>query len=150
MIPQFRLRLRIFFVILLITVLGFGSKFYSGIGSSWVNNSLAGLFYEIFWCLVVFLISPRLNALLVASWIFTITSILELMQLWHPAFLQIIRSTFIGAALLGNAFNWMDFPYYVAGCILGVIMIKYLNRQASKNLEDMHRYTIEDKQQNND
>ncbi len=133
MIPLFRLRLRIFLLILLIAMLGFGSKFYSGIGSSWVNDSLAGLFYETFWCLVVFMISPRLNALLIASWVFVGTSILELLQLWHPVFLQIIRNTFIGAALLGNSFNWLDFPYYLAGCISGVLLMNYLNHHSRKH-----------------
>lgn len=133
MIPQFKIRLRTFLLILLITALGFGSKYYTGAGSPWVNNSLAGLFYEIFWCLVVFLINPRLNALRIGSWVFIITSVLEFLQLWHPAFLQTIRSTFIGAALLGNSFTWLDFPYYLAGCILGVIMIYYLKHGFMKN-----------------
>ena len=127
---HFRLRLRIFFLILLIALLGFGSKLYSGIGSSWFNDSLAGLFYETFWCLVVFLIRPGLKPLLIASWVFAMTSLLELLQLWHPAFLQIVRSTFIGAALIGNSFNWLDFPYYLAGCILGVLMMNHLNHHS--------------------
>ncbi|HJX70890.1 MAG TPA: DUF2809 domain-containing protein [Bacteroidales bacterium] len=114
-------------MILMITVLGFGSKLYTGICSNWFNNSLAGLFYETFWCLMVFMINPRLKALKIAVWVFIITSVLELMQLWHPAFLQIIRSTFIGSALIGNSFNWLDFPYYLAGCTLGVILMKYLS-----------------------
>ncbi|MBN2213867.1 MAG: DUF2809 domain-containing protein [Bacteroidales bacterium] len=119
--------------IFVVTALGFGSKLYSGIGSGWFNNSLAGLFYEIFWCLVVFIIHPRLNAFKIASGVFFITSVLEFLQLWHPPFLQMIRSTFIGSALIGNSFNWLDFPYYLAGCITGVIIMRYLDHSSGKN-----------------
>jgi len=120
------IRIRILIVILLITILGFGSKMYSGAGSNWFNNSLAGLFYETFWCLVVLFINPRLKAIKIALWVFIFTSVLEFLQLWHPPFLQIIRTTFIGAALIGTSFNLLDFPYYLAGCILGFMLMKYL------------------------
>ena len=120
------IRIRILIIILLITILGFGSKMYSGIYSDWFNNSLAGLFYETFWCLVVLFINPRLKAIKIALWVFILTSVLEFLQRWHPPFLQIIRSTFIGAALIGTSFNWFDFPYYIAGCIIGFILMKYL------------------------
>jgi hypothetical protein len=129
---QIVFRLKIVGFILLITILGFGSKFYTGPGSLWVNNSLAGLFYETFWCLVVFMVKPGLSAFSIASWVFAVTSVLEVMQLWHPSFLQVIRSTFMGSALLGNSFNWLDFPYYLAGCILGIVLIKYLDHSAGK------------------
>jgi hypothetical protein len=124
---QLKSRFRILLFIILITGLGFGSKLYSGAGSEWFNNSLAGMFYETFWCLVVFIINPGLKAIKIASWVFIITSFLEFLQLWHPAFLQDIRGTFIGAALIGNSFNWFDFPYYIAGCFLGIILMKYLS-----------------------
>ncbi len=130
---QIKFRFRIFAFIVLIAILGFGSKFYSGTASSWANNSLAGLFYETFWCLVIFMINPRVRALPIASWVFIITSVLEFMQLWHPEFLEIIRSTFIGSALIGTSFNWLDFPYYLAGCILGATMIRYLDHCSRKN-----------------
>jgi hypothetical protein len=120
------IRIRILIIILLITIMGFGSKLYSGVCSDWFNNSLAGLFYETFWCLVVFFINPRHKAIKIALWVLVFTSALEFLQLWHPPFLQIIRSTFIGAALIGTSFNWSDFPYYIAGCIAGFILMKYL------------------------
>ena len=124
---QLKFRFKILLFIILITILGFGSKLYSGKGSEWFNNSLAGMFYETFWCLVVFIVNPGLKAIKIASWVFIITSSLEFLQLWHPAFLQAIRSTFAGAAMIGTSFNWFDFPYYLAGCILGIILMKYLS-----------------------
>ncbi len=135
--------------ILVVTVLGFASKFYSGVGAHWANNSLAGLFYEIFWCLVVFLVFPGLKAWRIGIWVFCITSVLELLQLWHPVFLQNVRNTFAGAALLGNSFNWMDYPYYLAGCMLGAAIINFLKQRSAKKLNEIHQDAVKYKQQNN-
>ena len=114
--------------ILLIVPVGFYSKFYDGPAQAWVNNSLGGVFYEIFWCLVLYLFIPGIQPVLNASIIFTITCILETLQLWHPPFLEIIRATFIGATILGSSFTWTDFPYYVVGSVLGWLWIVRLQR----------------------
>jgi hypothetical protein len=49
-------------LLLLITPLGFYTKIYSGPGASWVNDSLGGVFYEVFWCLLVFVIMVNSRA----------------------------------------------------------------------------------------
>ncbi len=93
--------------LLIITPLGFASKFYIGPpGAWWFNDYAGGIFYEIFWCLVVILLLPYTSAFLVASFVLVITCFLEFLQLWHPPFLEAIRSTFIGSALIGTTFTW--------------------------------------------
>ena len=48
---------------LLVTIpVGVYTKFYQGPAADWVNNSLGGVFYEIFWCLLVFLVVPNARA----------------------------------------------------------------------------------------
>ena len=37
--------------ILIILLLGWLSKFYSGAGPQWINNHAGDVLYEIFWCL---------------------------------------------------------------------------------------------------
>lgn len=128
-------RMKLFMVIVAISLLGFGSKFYEGFGSQWFNNSLAGLFYDTFWCLVVFLFNPQSKPVKIGFWIFIITDLLEFLQLWHPGFLQIIRKSFLGAALIGNSFNWLDFPYYLAGCLLGILLMRQLQKYYQKKSE---------------
>ena len=61
-------------LLLLITPIGFYTKFYSGLGASWVNDSLGGVFYEIFWCLLVFLLLVNARAKVIASSVFRGTS----------------------------------------------------------------------------
>jgi len=110
--------------LLIITPVGFFTKFYTGSGSSWVNNSLGGVFYEIFWCLIIFLIFAKLKPALIATVVFLITCALEFSQLWKPEFLEILRENFLVRTVIGNSFTWSDFPYYVIGSLIGfVIMI---------------------------
>ena len=105
---------------------GFYSKFYAGPGADWVNNSLGGVFYEIFWCLVIFLFSKRLKPLKIAVFVFICTCGVEFLQLWHPGFLEFVRSFFIGRTILGTTFVWSDFPYYFLGSGIGWFWMKCL------------------------
>ncbi|MGA1876064.1 MAG: DUF2809 domain-containing protein [bacterium] len=106
--------------VLIITPAGFLSKFYSGPAHQWFNNYFAGVLYEVFWCLVVFFFwHDRKYITKIAIGVFTVTSLLEILQLWHPWILEQIRSTFMGRTLIGTTFSWWDFPHYVLGCIIG-------------------------------
>ena len=119
--------------ILVIIPMGFASKFYSGYGQDWVRNSLGGVPYVIFWCLVVFFFFQDLKPGVIAFIVLTITCILEFLQLWHPAALEYLRKTFIGRTVLGTSFSWSDFPYYFVGAGLGWLWVKSLNRKANRS-----------------
>lgn len=82
-------------------------KLYPGTGHKWFNNYAAALFYEIFWCLFVFLLVRSSKAVIqIPLWVFSITCVLEFMQLWHPPVLQQFRATFLGRMLIGTTFSW--------------------------------------------
>jgi hypothetical protein len=105
-------------------------KLYSEPGRRWFNDFGAGLLYEIFWILIVFAIFPRIKLInKIPVWVFIITSALEVLQLWHPKFLEMIRSFFIGRALIGTTFSWWDFPHYAIGCYLGWLWLRWLNER---------------------
>ncbi len=114
--------------LLLITPIGFYTKLYSGLGASWVNDSLGGVFYEIFWCLLVFLFLKNAKAWVVATSVFIVTCFLEVLQLWHPKFLEFIRSYFIGRTVLGSSFNLYDFIYYFIGSGIGYLILSRLQK----------------------
>jgi len=125
-----------FLVITLMVIIvpaGFYTKIYTGPLHGWVNNSLGGFFYEIFWCLAAAAVFPRVQPLRIAAWVFLVTSSLELMQLWHPPFLDYLRSGFIGRTILGTTFNWKDFPYYASGSLAGWYLLKLAVRLSSVN-----------------
>ncbi len=124
-------KLGVLISLLLITPLGFATKFYTGPARHWVNTSLGGVLYEIFWCLVVFLFLRKTAAWKIALGVFIATSILEVLQLFHPPFLQFIRSFFIGRTLIGTTFVPSDFFYYMIGSLLGWAWIGALKKQES-------------------
>lgn len=115
--------------LLIVTPMGFLFKFYSGPGQGWFNDHGAGLLYEIFWILVIFFFLPREKwTTKIAASVFTVTCALEVLQLWHPPFLERVRSCFLGRALIGTTFSWWDFPHYGMGSFLGWACIKTIRK----------------------
>lgn len=120
----------ILIALLIVTPAGFLFKTYCGPGHRWFNNYGAGVLYEVFWCLVVFFFIPKKRyTTFIAVGVFVVTSILEILQLWQPLFLQKIRSTFLGGALLGTTFVWRDFFYYILGCLVGWLWMRALSKE---------------------
>jgi hypothetical protein len=113
--------------------LGFATKYYRGPGAHWANDSLAGLWYEVFWCLAVFFAQPRWSPAAIAGGVCGATCILEFLQLWHPGWLETMRRTFIGAAILGSSFDWFDFLYYFAGSAAGFLLLRGFRTRRPKN-----------------
>jgi hypothetical protein len=109
-------------------LLGVGSKFYDAFGANWVHHYAAGIFYELFFISLFAALLPRLHPWRIALSVLLATSLIELLQLWHPPFLQSIRSTFVGHALLGNTFSWWDFPHYIIGSTLGLALLSPLHK----------------------
>lgn len=99
--------------------LGLATKFYSGPGAVWARAHGGGIFYEFFWVFLALAVWPRLRPLRAALAVLVVTSALEFLQLWHPPFLEAVRGTFLGHALIGSTFSWLDFPHYLVGCIAG-------------------------------
>ncbi len=115
---------------LIIVPLGLYSNFYNGQAARWVNDSLGGVLYVVFWCLFVFLFLGNTKPWKIAAGVFAITCFLEFLQLWHPPFLQFLRSHFIGRILLGTTFTWSDFPYYLVGGGIGWLWMKFLQKHS--------------------
>ena len=121
-------RFRLILILAILVPLGFATKFYGGSGPAWVQAHAGGFLYVVFWCLLALVIWPLLSPAVVGVTVFLITSILEFLQLWHPPPLQMIRSTFLGQALLGSHFSWSDFPYYAAGAVVAVGIVQLLRK----------------------
>jgi Protein of unknown function (DUF2809) len=115
--------------LIVIALLGLYSKRgYSGPGALWVRDSLGGVFYEIFWCLVLAIVLPRSTARRIALTVLIATCVLEFLQAWHPPLLQLARSNFLGRTVLGSFFDWSDFPYYFLGSTLGWLWLRTIGR----------------------
>ncbi len=112
----------------IIVPVGFYSKFYRGPAAHWVNDSLGGVFYETFWCLLASLVMTRTRTGRLAGGVLAATCVLEFLHLWHPPLLEALRSNFLGATILGATFDWSDLPYYFAGSGIGWFRIDRLRR----------------------
>ena len=107
-------------------------QYYDGPGKVWFKFYATGILYEIFWCLVLFFFWPRKkNAVKIAVGVFVVTCVLEVLQLWDAAFLEKIRSTFVGMALIGTCFVWWQFPHYVLGSLIGLVWLRMLGGKKS-------------------
>ena len=116
--------------IIIIVPLGIYTKFYSGQAARWVNDSLGGVLYVIFWCLFAFLFLSNTKPWKIATAVFAVTCFLEFLQLWQPPLLEYLRSNFIGRTILGTSFTWSDFPYYIVGCGIGWLWMKSLQKHS--------------------
>ena len=117
----------------IVTPLGFWFWRYDGPGRWWFNYYGSSSLYEVFWCLVVFFFWPRRkNAAKIAVWVFVVTCVLEVLQLWEPMFLEKVRATFLGAAIIGTCFAWWQFPHYVLGGLIGWLWMRLLCRKTLK------------------
>jgi hypothetical protein len=113
--------------------LGFLCKQYHG-WSNWFYLYGGGVLYEIFWCLVFFLFwHKKKNIVTIAIAVLLVTCLLEILQLWHPPFLEVVRSTFPGKALIGTTFVWQDFPHYVLGSFLGWLWMLGITKISQNN-----------------
>lgn len=114
--------------ILLIIPLGLATKYYAGPARDWVNNSLGGILYVIFFSLFFSVVFSRARTWKTVTLVLLATCLVEVLQCWHPAFLERARSTFIGVTLLGNSFSFSDLLHYLAGALLSWGLIELLNR----------------------
>jgi hypothetical protein len=104
-------------------------RHYHGWAASWFRFYVSSMIYEMVWCLVFFFFWPRRkNIIRIAAGVFIATCGLEFLQLWKPAFLQEFRRTLIGAGLIGTDFVWLQFPFYVLGTMVSVLLLALIDR----------------------
>ena len=120
--------------ILFVVPLGLYSKYYQGVGSIWVNDYGAAIWYEVFWCLFAFnFFSGKKAIKLIPICVFILTCLLEILQLWNPPILAFMRSHILGKLLLGTTFSWWDFPHYVLGCLFGWLWLELISKTFTRD-----------------
>lgn len=98
----------------------------------WWKENGGGVPYVVFWITFGFVLFPNGRHIGTIAWVATVgTCLLEFLQLWKAPWLSAIRSTKLGAALLGNDFSWLDIPPYVVGGIAGYLILRSLSRFGS-------------------
>lgn len=119
----FKYRIALLISMLIIVPLGYIVRFH-GAAPEWLNDLFGSIAYEIFWILLVAFLFPKASPLWAAVGVCLATCVIEFLQLWQPPFLQAIRATLPGRLILGNTFNWSDFPAYFIGSFLGWVWMR--------------------------
>lgn len=120
-----RERQRIGLALLVLVPLGFYVKYgVTGAFQEWGHRYGAAVLYEIFWILFLRFWWPRKSPRFFAVTVFLATSVLEILQLWHPPWLQALRRAWLGAVLLGTDFDPYDFFYYALGSTAGGFLLQ--------------------------
>jgi hypothetical protein len=126
------LRWRLWAQLLWLVPAGFATKLYKGPAESFLNDSFAAVFYELFWIFLIYgLFCSRRAVVGVPVGVLLATCALEMLQRVHTPFLEEVRSDFLGRALLGTTFTLWDFPVYVLSCLGGGIFLRRLFGKAS-------------------
>jgi hypothetical protein len=77
------------------------------------------------WALALFLtlglVFPGLRLVVVALMTIGLAFSVEVSQLYQAAWIDAIRSTRMGALVLGSGFKWSDLLCYTVGCLMGVV-----------------------------
>lgn len=122
-------------IVLFLFVIGITTKYYNGPGEGFIHNHLGGAIYVIFWILFFSIIFPKYSHLKLATWVFSITCLIEFTQLMHAHILEIAREKFIFRTLFGSTFNPYDFIWYLMGGLIGlIIVIKTSQNKSSKRI----------------
>lgn len=66
--------------------------------------------------------APSMRKWTSAALTLAISFLVEIAQLYHAPWIDAIRATRLGAAILGSVFHWPDFPAYTAGVILALLL----------------------------
>ena len=117
---------RLVLVLVAITPLGLALKFhYHGPCATWARDYAAGVLYEVFWIVLLCLAASRASSAAASVSVLVGTCLLEVLQLWHPHWLEACRRTVLGATILGTSFDWLDFPHYAIGAGLGYVLVRW-------------------------
>jgi len=122
-----KIRLYALVVVLLLTPIGFYTKFYNGPGYNWVNSYAGDIFYPMFWFFVLIFLKPRMSPIKSAVIIFIFSTLIEFSQLVSFPLLEKIRDTFIGRTVFGVRFVAVDIVYYAVGCLLAIGLYNLLH-----------------------
>ena len=100
----------------------------------WWEANGGGIPYVMFWIFLWYSIQPvpaLINRICLS--VVLLTCLVEIAQLWNPQPLATIRSTKLGAALLGSSFGWDDFPPYFIGGLSGWFVLRTLTNQSCQS-----------------
>jgi len=98
----------------------------------WYFSFIADYGGDVLWSTMFFLLFrfffPANQLWKIALYTFSFSVVVEISQLYHAAWIDNIRHTFLGSMLLGFSFLWSDILCYFAGTITGWVIALMADR----------------------
>jgi len=116
-------RRRLLVVLALLVPLGLLTK---ATDQELIRGYAGGVLYVMFFTFAVLLARPEWRPERVAAGVLLATCALEVLQLWHPQWLERVRATFLGQTLLGSTFSGWDFAAYALGAAAAIVLARAL------------------------
>jgi len=113
----------LYLLFVVITILsGLASRQYSNILPQWINLYLG----DALWALMVFLMASFLFHSKSTRWVAIVALIfsysIEISQLYHAPWIDVLRANRLGGLILGFGFLWSDLVCYTVGIGCGAFM----------------------------
>jgi hypothetical protein len=115
-------------VMILITAFGLPARLVSSQLPTWYVLYFGDYLWAMLVFFIVALLLRNLSTLKVAIIALLFAYIIEISQLFHPAWLDYLRSIKIFALVLGSGFLWSDIAAYTLGISTGAIVEHFLLR----------------------
>ena len=93
----------------------------------WLSDHGGGMIYVLFWCFAARYAWPESAASRIVVAVLGATCVVEGLQLWHPLWLESVRSTSLGSILLGSSFDVLDIMHYSLAAGIGLLALRWLD-----------------------
>ncbi|MDF1549074.1 MAG: DUF2809 domain-containing protein [Bacteroidales bacterium] len=113
-----------FLLIVITTIIGLASRKYP----VFFGYFLAEYLGDTLWALLIYWIFGWIFKIVLYALFFSY--FIEISQLYHATWIDGIRSTRLGALLLGHGFLWTDIVCYTVGIFLGATGEYYLQKRS--------------------
>jgi hypothetical protein len=108
--------------------LGLASRRYAAVLPAFVARYAGDTLWAVMAFGAIALVRPRWSTLRVALAALTVSSAVEVSQLYHAPWIDSIRDNRVGALALGSGFVWSDLLCYTAGVAFCVAVEKATSR----------------------
>jgi hypothetical protein len=103
-------------------ILGLSTRHFRTYLPNWINLYLG----DILWALMIFFLFGVIFKTIETKWVAGLTLLfsfsIEISQLYHSPWIDILRSTTLGGLVLGYSFLWSDLVSYSIGICIGVFI----------------------------
>lgn len=103
-------------------ILGLSTRYFRTYLPHWINLYLG----DILWALMIFFLFGVIFKMIETKWVAGLALLfsfgIEISQLYHSPWIDILRSTTLGGLVLGYGFLWSDLVSYSIGICIGVFI----------------------------